>query len=98
MNFSVVRNLLFEVFITKNKNMKTTVIIVIACLLILWKWDWIKERIQDLLALCGRLLCLAICGALVYLGAWGLHEFTGLNYIAGGAIVLTIIILYGREH
>lgn len=76
----------------------TTIIVIVLCLFTIWKWEWVKERIQDLLAFCGWLLCFAVCGGLVYLGALGLHKFFGLNYIAGGAIVLTIIILYGREH
>jgi len=75
-----------------------TVIIIIICLFTIWKWEWVKERVKDLLALYGWLLRLGILVGLVWLGAYLPHYLFGINYIIGGVITLTIIILWRREN
>lgn len=74
-----------------------TIIIIAICILLLCKWEWVKERCNDIVAFVGGIVCLVVFGLLVWGGSVLLHWLLGLSYLVGGIISLTVLILYGRE-
>ena len=73
------------------------IIVTVICVLLVWKWQWVKERCNDIAALIGCIVCIAVFALLVWGGSVLLHWLLGLSYLVGGIISLTVLILYGRE-
>lgn len=75
-----------------------TFVIILICLLVLIFRERISRFCENLMAVLGLVILVAICILMVWGGAALLHWLFGMSYIAGGGVTLTSMAIYGFSH